>query len=72
MLVLTRRDGDQVLIGQAGDVLTGPIVITQVETRRETSRIGIDAPRNIGIVRSELVLTDEQLNAIEGENHAAE
>lgn len=47
MLVVSRKDGQQIRIGD-------DIVITVVRTGQHSTRIGIDAPREIPIVRSEL------------------
>lgn len=47
MLVLSRRVGERVLIGDS-------IVVTVVATRGGTIRIGVDAPRSVGVVREEL------------------
>ncbi|MDY2940867.1 MAG: carbon storage regulator [Varibaculum sp.] len=48
MLVLTRRKGEQILIGD--DVL-----VTVVDIGRDMVRIGLDAPRSTRIKRGELV-----------------
>jgi carbon storage regulator len=47
MLVLSRRPGEQIMIGDE-------IVIVLVEARLGVARIGIDAPRSVPIVRTEL------------------
>ena len=48
MLVLTRKAGERILIGE-------DIVITVLESHRDGVRIGIDAPRGVRIQRSEIV-----------------
>ncbi|MCB5283796.1 carbon storage regulator [Arthrobacter sp. AL08] len=48
MLVLTRKPGEQIMIGDG-------IVITVLEGRGDGVRIGIDAPRGISIQRKEVV-----------------
>ena len=48
MLVLSRKPGETILIGD-------DIEITIVEVRGDTVRIGINAPRNITILRQELL-----------------
>jgi carbon storage regulator len=48
MLVLTRKRGEKVLIGDN-------ITVTVTEICADRIRIGIDAPRDIDIVRDELV-----------------
>lgn len=47
MLVLSRKPGDQILIGD-------DIVITVVRLGPNTVKIGIDAPKDVGILRPEL------------------
>lgn len=49
MLVLTRKADEQILIGE-------DIKITLVRVRGNSVRLGIDAPRNVRIVRGELDL----------------
>ena len=48
MLVLSRKPGEAILIGD-------DIEISIVEVRGDTVRIGINAPRNITILRQELM-----------------
>lgn len=60
MLVVSRFISETVHIGKAGDVLTEPIVITAVDARRigksdKQLRIGVDAQRDIGVFRSEII-----------------
>jgi len=47
MLILTRKEGERVMIGD-------DIVITLVEMQGDRARIGIDAPRNLPIHREEV------------------
>lgn len=47
MLVLTRKKSDSITID-------GGIRITVLEVRGNTVRLGIEAPREIGVLRSEL------------------
>lgn len=47
MLVLSRREGQSIMIGN-------DIVITVIEIRGEHVRIGIDAPRSITVHREEV------------------
>lgn len=51
MLVLTRRDGETIHIGD-------DVEITVVECHRDAVRIGISAPRSMSIKRGELVDPD--------------
>jgi len=48
MLVLTRKPGEQIRIGN-------DIVVTVLEVSGNKVRVGIDAPDNVSIVRGELV-----------------
>lgn len=54
MLVLSRKKGETVEIGKAGDVLTGPIIVTVVEVRGDKTRIGIQADRDVPVHRGEV------------------
>lgn len=58
MLILTRRAGESIVIGD-------DIVVTIVEAGRDHVRIGIDAPRSVAVHRQEVYL------AISSENEAA-
>ncbi|MDJ0338873.1 carbon storage regulator CsrA [Cryobacterium sp. PH31-O1] len=58
MLVLTRKPGEKILIGD-------DIVITVLDARGDSVRIGIDAPRGVKIQR------DEVLRAVSEANLAA-
>ena len=53
MLVLSRKPGERILIGDG-------IAVTVVRIGPNTVRLGIDAPRNMNIVRDELC-QDQQL-----------
>jgi carbon storage regulator len=56
MLVLTRKSGESVLIGD-------DVVVTILEVRGDNSvRIGIDAPRDRRIQRAEIVAGVSQAN----------
>jgi carbon storage regulator len=58
MLVLTRRRGEQILIGD-------DIVVTILEVKGDSVRIGIDAPKGVAIHRHEVVqaVTEANLEA---------
>lgn len=47
MLCLSRRTGESIVIGDV-------IVITVVEVRGDKVRLGIEAPKEIGVHRSEI------------------
>jgi carbon storage regulator len=55
VLVLTRKAGERVLIGD-------DIVITILDTRGDGIRIGIDAPRGVNIQRDEIVRAVSEAN----------
>lgn len=59
MLVLSRKPGEHLKIGKAGDVLSGPIVVTCVQITPGRTRLGVQAPSDIGIHRQELVPREE-------------
>lgn len=48
MLVLTRKPGEKILLGD-------DIVITVLDARGDSIRIGVDAPRGVKIQREEIV-----------------
>lgn len=58
MLVLTRKLGEKLLIGE-------DIVITVLDARGDSVRLGIDAPRGVSIQRIEVVeaVTEANLSA---------
>ena len=60
MLVLTRKSGEQILIGD-------DIVITVLEGRGDGVRIGIDAPRGVKIQRQEVLRAVEEANVAAAE-----
>jgi len=55
MLVLTRKPGEKILIGD-------DIVITILDARGDSVRIGIDAPRGVKIQRDEVVRAVSEAN----------
>lgn len=58
MLVLTRRNGESIRLGD-------DVIIHVVEVRPGYVRIGVEAPRSVRVLRSELVVETA------GENHTA-
>jgi len=48
MLVLSRRVGERLVIGD-------DVVLTVIEVRNDTVRIGIDAPRSVRVHRAEVL-----------------
>ncbi|MDO8684203.1 MAG: carbon storage regulator [Armatimonadota bacterium] len=61
MLVLTRKVGQSILIGET-------IEITLIEVRGEQARLGITAPRIVSVRRKELVARDGQVNEVSPES----
>ena len=59
MLVLSRKHGEQVRIGD-------DIVITILKTHGKTVRIGVEAPRALRVLRSELTV-ESHVSGTEGE-----
>ncbi|MPV39195.1 carbon storage regulator CsrA [Georgenia subflava] len=55
MLVLSRRVGEQIVIGD-------DIVLTVVDVRNDTVRLGIDAPRSVSVNRAEVRQAVEEAN----------
>ena len=56
MLCLTRKVGEEILIGDN-------VVLTIVEIRRGVVRIGITAPREVNVVRGEIARGDHTSKA---------
>ncbi len=56
MLVLSRREGEKIMIGDS-------ITVTIVRLGGDKIRVGIDAPDNVLILRGELEAFQEQQNA---------
>lgn len=55
MLVLSRRPGESVVLGD-------DITITILEVRGDVVRVGIDAPRSLAVHRAELLVQLEESN----------
>ena len=55
MLILTRRVGENVIIGD-------DIVISVIEVRGDAVRIGIQAPRSVSVHREEVYLELQKAN----------
>ena len=55
MLVLSRRPGESVVVGD-------DVTITVLEVRGDVIRIGIDAPRSVAVHRAELLQQLESTN----------
>lgn len=67
MLVLSRKAGEQILIGD-------DIVVTVLEVRGEGIKVGIDAPRGVRIQRQEVVaaVSDANVEASKSSDPATE
>ena len=55
MLVLTRKAGESVVIGDE-------VVVRVLEVRGDVVRVGIDAPRSVAVQRAELLQELEESN----------
>ena len=64
MLVLSRRVGEKILIGD-------DIVVTILDSRGDGVRIGIDAPRSTRVNRAEVVEAVKELNLAASTGDAA-
>jgi carbon storage regulator len=64
MLVLSRKPGEKILIGE-------DVSVTVVRIGPNTVRIGIDAPRDMNIVRDELCQTIEVELPVESKDQAS-
>jgi len=56
MLVLSRKKGEQIVIDE-------DTIITVVEVKGNCVRLGVDAPKEKRILRKELILPAQQLEA---------
>jgi carbon storage regulator len=67
MLVLTRRPGESIVVGD-------DIVVTVIEIKGGQVRIGIDAPRSVEVYREEIYeqVRQENLSAIAHVNEIRE
>ena len=67
MLVLTRRPGESIIVGQ-------DIVVTVIEIKGGQVRIGIDAPREVQVHREEVYeqVRQENLSAVASARRARE
>ena len=54
MLILTRRVGESLKIGQLEDILDGPVTVTVLGVKGGQVRIGVEAPRSLRIDREEI------------------
>ncbi|WP_039764858.1 carbon storage regulator CsrA [Caldicellulosiruptor sp. F32] len=61
MLVLSRKTGDQILIGE-------DIIIKVISIEKDSVKLGIDAPKNIKVLRYELLqeVKSENVEALQG------
>ena len=62
MLVLTRRIGESIQIGK-------DIVVVVLEMHSGQVRLGVDAPREVSIFRTELLTSAAQQKAARGTRH---
>ncbi|ABP67261.1 carbon storage regulator, CsrA [Caldicellulosiruptor saccharolyticus DSM 8903] len=61
MLVLSRKEGDQILIGE-------DIIIKVISIEKDCVKLGIDAPKNVKVLRYELLqeVKNENVEALQG------
>lgn len=55
MLILTRKEGESILIGEG-------VEIKILEISQGTVKIGIEAPKNVKVVRKELLKEIKEVN----------
>mgnify|MGYP006921455065 CR=1 FL=1 len=55
MLVMGRKEREEIVIGKPGDVLTEPIVVSLVRLSSDGVRLGVTAQKDVDIRRAELV-----------------
>ncbi len=60
MLVLSRRVGESVVIGEG---TPDAVTVTVLEVRGDVVRVGIDAPRSVAVHRAELLAELADANA---------
>lgn len=54
MLILTRRVGESLKIGQFEDLLEGPVTVTVLAVKGGQVRIGVEAQKNVRVDREEI------------------
>ncbi len=54
MLILTRKVGESLKIGDCEDILEGPVTVTVLAVKGGQVRIGVEAQRNIRVDREEI------------------
>ena len=54
MLILTRRVGESLKIGQFEDMLEGPVTVTVLSVKGGQVRIGVEAQKNVRVDREEI------------------
>lgn len=64
MLILTRRPGERVVIGDE-------VTVTVMEITGQTARLGIDAPKGLPVYREEIWLAVQAENMAAAESSAA-
>ncbi|KRQ85986.1 hypothetical protein ABG79_02214 [Caloramator mitchellensis] len=55
MLILTRKEGESILVGEG-------IEIKVIEISGNTIKLGIEAPKNVKVIRKELILEVKEEN----------
>ena len=54
MLILTRKVGESLKIGQLEDMLEGPVTVTVLSIKGGQVRIGVQAQKNVRVDREEI------------------
>lgn len=54
MLILSRRAGESLKIGEFEDILEGPVTVTVLAVKGGQVRIGVEAQRNVRVDREEI------------------
>ena len=67
MLVLARRPGEAVMIG---DGITVTVLSVEGRGKKAVVRLGIDAPRGLPVARRELYLKVQEENLLAGQESA--
>ncbi len=65
MLVLSRRDGEQILVGDN-------VVIKVLAISHGRVRVGIEAPRDVQVRRSELLASDRFVSPVRNQRSRAD
>lgn len=65
MLILTRRVGESLKIGEFEDILEGPVTVTVLAVKGAQVRIGVKAQRSVRVDREEIRQRVDRRHALE-------